>query len=112
MKKLNRYFILAFISASLLIFSSYVFAINLQSAKQQGLVGETSSGYLEAVNTANAEVSALISSVNSRRKQMYQAIAKRNGTTLNAVEHLAGMKAIKMSRSGSYIKPDGSWRKK
>ncbi len=112
MKKLNRYFILPFISLSLFLFSSYVFALNLQAAKQQGLVGETASGYLETVSTANAEVNTLISDVNNRRKQMYQKIARRNGITLNVVEHLAGKKAIKMSQSGNYIKPAGRWRKK
>jgi len=114
MKKVNTKlsFHSIFIAIVLLVFSSYAMAIDLGSAKQQGLVGETASGYLEAVKTANGDVSALIQSVNQKRKQKYQQIAKRNGTTLQAVELLAGKKVIEKSAPGAYIKPAGSWIKK
>jgi uncharacterized protein YdbL (DUF1318 family) len=86
--------------------------MDLQTAKDQGLVGETPGGYLEAVQSPSADVKALIESINSQRKQKYQEIAARNNTSLQAVELLAGKKAIEKSSPGSYIKIDGSWQQK
>lgn len=88
------------------------YSIDLQSAKQQGLVGETPDGYLAAVKSASAETSALIQSVNAERKQKYQEIAARNKITLRDVEQLAGKKAIEKTKAGDYIKLGGAWRKK
>lgn len=88
------------------------YSIDLQTAKNQGLVGETPSGYLAAVKSASSETKALIQSVNAKRKQKYQEIATRNNTSLQTVEQLAGKKAIEKSKAGSYIKQGGSWQKK
>ena len=96
----------------LLLSMQNALAIDLQSAKKQGLVGETASGYLSAVKPASAEVKALMSDINAKRKHQYQSIAKRNNTSLSAIEQLAGKKAIEKSSRGSYVKPAGSWLKK
>jgi len=96
---------------SLLLFAAQpVFAIDLQTAKDQGLVGETPSGYLEAVKAPSAEVKALVENINTQRKQKYKDIAARNNTSLQAVELLAGKKAMEKSAPGSYIKVGGSWQ--
>ena len=100
------------ISTCLLLIAQPAYAIDLQSAKAQGLIGETPSGYLEAVTSASSETKALIESVNEKREQKYKEIASSNNTTLQAVEALAGKKAIEKSKPGSYIKPGGSWQKK
>ncbi|NNL06774.1 MAG: DUF1318 domain-containing protein, partial [Gammaproteobacteria bacterium] len=42
----------------------------------------------------------------------YKDIAARNNTSLEAVELLAGKKAIEKSAPGSYIKLGGSWQRK
>ncbi len=99
------------ISTCLLLIAQPAYAIDLQSAKAQGLVGETPSGYLEAVTAPSAETKALIESINEKRKQIYQETAANNKTTLQAVEALAGKKAIEKSKPGSYIKLGGSWKK-
>lgn len=98
--------------ASLLLSAPPVFAIDLQAAKSQGLVGETPAGYLEAVTQPTAEVRALIGDINAQRKQKFQEIAARNNTSLEAVEQLAGKKAIEKSEPGSYVKIGGSWQRK
>ena len=103
---------LACITLSLLFIALPAFALDLQTAKNQGLVGETPSGYLEAVKAPSAEVKALIADVNGKRKQKYKDIAARNNTSLQAVEQLAGKKAIEKSAPGSYIKLGGSWQQK
>lgn len=107
MKKL-----LAFFTICLLLTTQPAFSIDLQTAKQQGLVGETPSGYLEAVKSPSAETKSLIDSINAKRKQKYQDIAARNKTSLQAVEQLAGKKAIEKSTPGSYVKLGGSWQQK
>jgi uncharacterized protein YdbL (DUF1318 family) len=107
MKKL-----LALLTTCLLLCVQPSFAIDLQTAKNQGLVGETPSGYLDAVKAPSAETKALINSINTKRKQKYQDIAARNKTSLQAVEQLAGKKAIEKSAPGSYIKLGGSWQQK
>ena len=103
---------LALLTTGLLLLAQPVFAVDLQSAKQQGLVGETPSGYLEAVKSPSPEVTALIESINSKREQKYKEIAARNSTSLQAVEQLAGKKAIEKSSPGSYVKLGGSWQQK
>lgn len=87
------------------------FAIDLGSAKTQGLVGETSSGYIAAVQ-ASGEVNALVNDINGQRKAYYQNIAKKNSISLQAVEVRAGQKAIGKTPSGQYINSGSGWQKK
>jgi uncharacterized protein YdbL (DUF1318 family) len=105
----------SFLRAALLalfVMSAPAFAIDLQTAKAQGLVGETASGYLGVLG-GGAAVQQLASQVNAKRRAEYQAIAQRNGTTLQAVEALAGKKAIDRTPSGQYVQlPSGQWVKK
>lgn len=107
MKKLN-----ILLASCLLLIAQTAFAIDLQTAKSQGLVGESSNGYLEAVKAPSAEVQALMKEINDKRKQKYLEIAARNKITLKDVEQLAGKKAIEKSEAGSYIKVDGTWKQK
>lgn len=100
------------LASCLLLIAQSAFAIDLSTAKSQGLVGEISSGYLGAVKKPSAEVKALIANVNDKRKQKYLEIATRNNLTLKKVEALAGKKAIEKSGSGSYIKDGAGWKKK
>jgi uncharacterized protein YdbL (DUF1318 family) len=89
-------------------------AMDLHQAKSEGLVGEQANGYLGLVNpNASAEVKALINEINAKRKQEYQAIARRNNTELNVVEALAGKKAVERTATGQYVRlPSGKWVKK
>ncbi len=91
-----------------------LWALTLGEAKARGLVGETPAGYLGMVSgKGSSGVRALMHDVNQKRKQKYQGIAKRNGTSLRAVETLAGKTAIKKTRSGHYIQlPSGKWTTK
>lgn len=93
------------------ISSAVSFAMDLQTAKAQGLVGETASGYLAAVQ-ATPEVQQLVNTINSKRKAQYQAIAKRNSTNLQAVEQLAGKKALQKTAPGQFIDTGNGWQKK
>ncbi len=104
--------ILSLVFVLLVLMAQSGFAMDLQSAKAKGLVGETSSGYLAVVKGGNAQAAQLVKTVNAKRRQQYHKIAKRNGTKLHTVEKLAGKKAIEKTPRGQYIKANGSWRKK
>jgi uncharacterized protein YdbL (DUF1318 family) len=109
LKRLVKYFSLAVLLSSI-TFSA--FAINLQDAKQQGLVGEMPSGYLGAVSS-KSEVTALVKEVNQKRKTVYIKIAKKNKLSLAKVAILAGKKALSKTENGHYIKnAAGEWVKK
>ncbi len=92
--------------------TSSVLALSLDEAKAKGLVGEKSTGYLGAVNSSNAEVQTLIEEVNQKRRQAYEDIAKRNRTSVQAVETLAGEKAVQNTTPGNFIEGPGGWMKK
>ena len=88
------------------------FALSLDEAKAKGLVGEKTNGYLGAVNPSNAEAQGLVGDVNQKRRQAYEDIAKRNRTSVQAVETLAGEKAIQNTKPGNFIEGPGGWMKK
>lgn len=108
MKKLNV--ILISLLASFLI-TNTAFALSLGEAKQQGLVGEQSAGYLGTV-VVNTETTALVQDINAKRKQHYQDIAQRNGTSVEAVEMLAGKTALQKTPAGQFINLGSGWQKK
>lgn len=102
----------------LLSFSSSVFAMSLSdamsqlsSAKQQGLVGEQTNGYLGVVKNQN-NATTIVNLINNARKQQYQKMAASHKVKLNEIEALAGKKAIQKTAAGLYIKVDGRWMKK
>ncbi len=106
MKKILRTFLLIAGLAG----SALAFSLDLDSAKAGGLVGEQPNGYLAPVGSATPAVTALVNDINAKRKAAYTDIAQRNGTALDAVEQLAGKKAIEKTPTGQYVKlPSGEW---
>ena len=89
-------------------------AIDIGTAKNQGLVGEASSGYLAAVKTpATAEVQALIGSVNAKRKAEFEKTAAKTSTTVAQVSHRFYELAVQKTKSGNYYQDSGGrWKKK
>lgn len=105
-KKLN---IITLLSAVCLSFSAW--AISLDDAKNQGLVGEDSSGYLGLV-VQNAEAKAVVDEINAKRKAQYLKLAKKNNLSLSQVEALAAAKTIEKTQSGHFVEVNGKWVKK
>jgi len=89
-------------------------AIDIGTAKSQGLIGEANSGYVAAVKKpASAEVSALVSSVNAKRKAEFTKTAKKTKTTVTQVSHRFYQLAVQKTKAGNYYQDDrGSWKKK
>lgn len=100
------------IALLLLTCSALAMALDLDTAKSQGLVGEQPDGFLGVVK-ATPDAVELAADINSKRRTAYDAIAKKNGATLEQVANLAGQKAIEKTLPGTYVKtPDGQWVKK
>ncbi|MCG6933596.1 MAG: YdbL family protein [Gallionella sp.] len=104
--------LLRLLSVGLLSLSMAAWAIDLQSAKAAGQVGEKADGYLGVVINAPG-VPALVQDINQKRRAAYQDIAQKNGTSLQAVEELAGRKALEKTPPGQFImSPGGQWIRK
>jgi uncharacterized protein YdbL (DUF1318 family) len=54
----------------------------------------------------------LTNEVNEKRRQAYQDIATRNRTELEAVETLAGEKAIQNTKPGHFVQGPAGWTRK
>ncbi len=89
-----------------------LFALTLEEAKSKGLVGEKSNGYVGLVSPGSGEAQALMNEVNQKRRQAYEEIARRNGTSMTAVETLAGEKAVANTKPGNFVEGSGGWVKK
>jgi len=105
------------LAITILAITFSAWAVTLDQAKQQGLVGEMPNGYLGLVTTnpkaKNSEVISLVDTVNAKRKSIYLNLARKNKLTMKQVTALAGEKAIAKTRSGYFIKSaSGAWVKK
>lgn len=104
--------VLAFgISASVLAMGLDEAKQKLESVKQQGLVGETPTGYLEVVR-AEGQASEVVEAINSARRDEYKRIAEKHNIPVTQVETVAGKKAIEKTPAGQYVQMGGKWVKK
>lgn len=96
----------------LVMMSFSVQAMNLQEAKQAGLVGEQVNGYLGAVKPSS-EVNTLVRTVNDKRKAKYQELATKHNIPVEAVAARAAKKAMSLTAKGQFIESSpGQWKKK
>src|SRR5688572_8767705 len=94
--------------------SGMAFAITLDEAKAQGLIGEKVDGYVAAViANPSAEVQALIDSTNDGRRKVYEDLAQRNNITVDAVGIVSAEKLREKAGRGEYVQStSGQWEKK
>ena len=114
MKRLIQMFalVLAFgISASVLAMGLDEAKQKLDSVKQQGLVGETPTGYLEVVRS-EGQAREVVEAINSARRDEYKRIAEKHNIPVTQVETVAGKKAIEKTPAGQYVQMGGKWVKK
>lgn len=95
-----------------LLAAAPAFAMDLQSARANGSVGETPQGYIAAVKPS-AEVNALVAEVNAKRRQEYNRISAANGQSVAVVGTIAAEQIINNLAPGSlYQAADGIWKKR
>lgn len=83
----------------------------LDEVKQQGLVGETPTGYLEVVRPAG-QAKEVVEAINSARREEYKRIAEKHNIPVTQVETVAGKKAIERTPAGQFVQIGGEWVKK
>ncbi len=103
-----------FAAIGLVLLLQNAWAVDLHSAKAQGLVGESNSGYLAAVKEpVSNEVKSLIADVNAKRRAKFQGTAKKTGTTLAQVSNRFYELAVQKTAAGNYYQTkNGTWKKK
>ncbi|MXY91271.1 MAG: DUF1318 domain-containing protein [Gammaproteobacteria bacterium] len=111
MRKLTAWTTVALLG---LLLAGPAWAVTLQEAKDQGLVGEQRDGYVGLVaGTAAAEVRGLVRDVNDERRRRYEQIARDNGITMEQVAAVAWERAVQATRSGHYLQDEnGRWVRK
>ncbi len=95
--------------------TSAAFAMDLDSAKAQGLIGEQQNGYIGLVTTSpSTDLQRLVDDINARRRDAYKTVAAQTpGAKLNDVEKLAAAKLITRTSSGQMVQDaSGKWVKK
>jgi uncharacterized protein YdbL (DUF1318 family) len=77
------------------------------------VVGEANTGYLAPIGTPSAEVKALVSEVNAKRKAEFKRTAEKTGATLQQVQFRFYELAVQRTKPGHYYQdPGGSWKQK
>lgn len=106
--------IFAALLISLLAVSVAIADSPLTQPKEDGLIGEQADGYLGLVTqNVPAHIKKLVDDTNAKRKDGYQKIAAKQGTSLSEVEKVGGMTAIEKTLKGNYIRDtNGVWHKK
>ncbi len=89
-------------------------ALSLDEAKDRGLVGERSNGYLGiVVDNPGADIRSLVADINRKRKSAYQDSAKSAGVELQVIEVRIGQRLQNKAKPGHYIESgNGAWRRK
>lgn len=89
-------------------------AIDLHTAKSQGLVGEANNGSLAAVSAqVSGEVRQLISEVNAKRQSEFEATARKTGATVAQVRARFYELAVQKTAAGHYYQDaSGRWQRK
>ncbi|RTE64937.1 DUF1318 domain-containing protein [Amphritea opalescens] len=104
--------ILTFATLLLSLVFTPAWAISLDDAKQQGMVGEQLNGYLGVVKSSS-DVNALVKNINNKRREAYARKARKAGVDINIIELRVGERLIQRAPAGQYIQtPNGQWSKK
>lgn len=107
--------IIALLALAITGFSRTSYAIDLVTARNMGLVGETDKGYLAIPPGAksSAETQTLITDVNAVRKADFTAQSKKSGVDVELVGTRMFQIRIYPSLSpGTWVKIQGNWTKK
>ena len=83
-----------------------------QSARESGLVGEKSDGYLGFVVPPSSGVRALVEDINIKRKAVYSKEALANGATVEEMALRTGCRLIveRTVAGEKYQTPSGIWK--
>ena len=84
----------------------------IKTLKAEGIIGENNIGYLGFIGNNKAKED-VINAENSDRKQVYTAIAKQQGTSVDLVGKRRAIQIAKKAKPGQWIQDQrGKWYQK
>lgn len=84
----------------------------IQQLKRDGIVGETSEGYVDFVQKRPEKPAAVVDAENKDRKTLYIILAEQEGVDAVIVATRSAKRNFERAKPGEYLKEGGSWRKK
>src|SRR5688500_12870044 len=85
----------------------------LRRYKDEGKVGETMAGFVEAVSDADDKLRKFLAEENADRRELYALIAEKEKTTAEKVAERNAARNYERAKSGDYLKNrEGQWRRK
>jgi uncharacterized protein YdbL (DUF1318 family) len=98
-----------------LLMTTSVFAIDFQTARSKGIIGELPTGYVAVVKgEANEEIALIIKTINEKRTAKFQEISTKTGAdSVGSVGVMVHKKILKSLAEGIFYKNEsGSWVRK
>ena len=84
----------------------------LRQLKADGVIGETSEGYVDFVEKKDPKAAKLVEAENNDRKALYKLLAEKEGATVEQVARVSAKRNFERARAGEYLKEGGKWKKK
>lgn len=101
------------VAAILTIASGTAFAMDLNTAKSSGLVGEKENGLIEStLPNPSGDLKDLINSTNAGRLEIYKQMADKQGISLREVQAIAAQKIYDSAQPNEFLQKNGKWVKK
>ncbi len=88
------------------------FALDIKTARLNGLAGEVDNGLLAIPPDAPVDAEELIATINSLRRTEYAKVAAQNNLTSDVVGEMMFQKIYSRLPAGTWVKVQGKWIKK
>ncbi len=89
-----------------------VFALDIKTARLNGLAGEVDNGLLAIPPDAPVEAEELIATINNLRRAEYAKVAAQNNLTIDVVGEMMFQKIYSRLPVRTWVKVQGKWIKK
>ena len=85
---------------------------DLFALEAQGIIGENRSGMVEIrmADQANASAQGLVQAENSDRMTIYNAVAAKNGSSVDEVQHIYAKRLQSDAPAGAPLEEDSGWK--
>jgi uncharacterized protein len=112
--KMTQPIILRIVAAMMLlmVIAAPAFALDLKTARLNGLAGEVDNGLLAIPPGAPVDAEELIATINNSRRAEYAKVAAQNNLTIDVVGEMMFQKIYSRLPAESWVKVQGKWIKK
>ena len=93
-------------------FAVPAFALDIKTARLNGLAGEVDNGLLAIPPGSPVDAEELIASVNNSRRAEYAKVAAQNNLTIDIVGEMMFQKIYSRLPADTWVKVQGKWIKK